>query len=261
MKMQKLLKIAGLFGALVLSSQAALAKDTLRVGMDPLYAPFSFQTPEGNLSGFDFEISNALCEAIEVTCDIKAIPYEGSMSALQSGQIDTLINTYPMTKERMEQYTMVGPYIMPTARLLVTADSTIDGTEATLKGKTLGIEKATAANANRWIYDNYGKYMTIQEYDQINDAVLDLKAGRADAIFGDENQMNFAYVKGHETEFKLAGESRFIPEYFGQGQGFVLRKGDEKWAKQLRTALDLIVKSGKYDIISKKYFGRNILGD
>lgn len=261
MKMQKLLTIAGLLGALTLMSQAAWAKDTLKVGMDPLYAPFSFQTPDGELTGFDFEISSALCEAIDVTCEIKAIPYEGSVSALQSGQIDTLINTYPMTKERLEQYTMVGPYIRPTARLLVAADSAIDGTEATLNGKVLGIEKSTSANGNRWVYENYGKYMTVQEYDQINDAVLDLKAGRVDAIFGDENQMSFAYVKGHEAEFKLAGESRFIPEYFGQGQGFVLRKGDEKWAKLLGTALDEIVKNGKYDQISQKYFGRNLLAN
>lgn len=259
--MQKLLVAAGMLGALTFMSQAACAKDTLKVGMDPLYAPFSFQTPDGELTGFDFEISTALCEAIEVTCEIKAIPYEGSVSALQSGQIDTLINTYPMTEERLAQYTMVGPYIRPTARLLVAAESAIDGTEATLKGKVLGIEKSTSANGNRWIYENYGKYMTVQEYDQINDAVLDLKAGRVDAIFGDENQMGFAYVKGHESEFKLAGESKFIPEYFGQGQGFVLRKGDEKWAKQLRTALDQIVKSGKYDQISQKYFGRNLLNN
>ncbi|MDX0321800.1 transporter substrate-binding domain-containing protein [Sinorhizobium meliloti] len=259
MKILKLLMATGILCAPAVMAPVSYAKDALKVGMDPLYAPFSFQTPNGKLTGFDFEISNALCDAIDVTCEITAIPYEGSISALQSGQIDTLINTYPMTKERLEQYTMVGPYIRPTARLLVTADSMIDDTELTLKGKVLGIEKSTSANGNRWIYENYGKYMTVREYDQINEAVLDLKAGRVDAVFGDDNQMTFAYVKGHESEFKLAGESRFIPEYFGQGQGFVLRKGDEKWAKQLRTALDQIIKSGKYHEISQKYFGRNLL--
>ncbi|MDX0321605.1 transporter substrate-binding domain-containing protein [Sinorhizobium meliloti] len=261
MKMQKLIKTAGMLCALASMPQAAFAKDTLKVGMDPLYAPFSFQTPDGKLTGFDFEISNALCDAIDVTCDIKAIPYEGSMSALQSGQIDTLINTYGMTKERLEQYTMVGPYIKPTARFLVTADSAIDGTEATLKGKVIGIEKSSSTNGNHWVHETYGKYMTVREYDQINYAVLDLKAGRVDAVFADENQLYVAYVKDNLQDFKLAGEGKFIPEYFGLGQGFVLRKGDEKWSKQLKAALDLIVKNGKYDAISKKYFGRNLLDD
>jgi len=259
MKNQKLRLVAGLVGALALMPPAVFAKDTLKVGMDPLYAPFSFQTPDGKLTGFDFEIANALCDAIDVTCDIQAIPYEGSMSALQSGQIDTLINTYAMTKERLQQYTMVGPYIKPTARFLVAADSDIDGTEATLKGKVLGIEKSSSADGNRWVHETYGNYMTVQEYDQVNNAVLDLKAGRVDAVFADENQLYFAYVKGNPTDFKLAGEGKFVPEYFGQGQGFVLRKGDEKWASQLRMALDLIVKSGKYEEISKSYFGRNLL--
>ncbi|MHC2303291.1 transporter substrate-binding domain-containing protein [Rhizobium mongolense] len=102
--------------------------------------------------------------------------------------------------------------------------------------------------------------MTVQEYDQVNDAALDLKSGRVDAVFADENQLYFAYAKDN-PDYKLAGEGKFIPEYFGGGQGFVLRKGDEKWAKQMRTALDLIVKNGKYDEISKKYFGRNILNN
>ncbi|MDX0371888.1 transporter substrate-binding domain-containing protein [Sinorhizobium meliloti] len=258
MKMQKLLMTAGVICALAWMPRAAYAKDTLKVGMDPLYAPFSFQMPDGKLTGFDFEISNALCDAIDVACDIKAIPYEGSMSALQSGQIDALINTYAMTRERLEHYTMVGPYIKPTARFLVAANSAIDGTEATLNGKVLGIEKSSSADGNRWVHETYGKYMTVQEYDQVNDAVLDLKAGRVDAVFADENQLFFAYARDNK-DFKLAGEGRFIPEYFGEGQGFVLRKGDEKWAKQLRTALDLIVKNGKYEEISKKYFGRNLL--
>ncbi|MGO7960470.1 substrate-binding periplasmic protein [Rhizobium leguminosarum] len=259
--MKKLLMTAGLLCALACAPHTAYSKDTLKVGMDPLYAPFSFQTPDGKLTGFDFEISNALCDAIDVNCDIKPIPYDGSMSALQSGQIDALINTYAMTKERLEQYTMVGPYIKPTARLLVAAESTIDGTEATLTGKVLGIEKSSSADGNRWVHETYGKYMTVQEYDQINDAVLDLKAGRVEAVFADENQLFFAYAKDNPKDFKLAGEGKFIPEYFGLGQGFVLRKGDEKWAKQLQIALDLIVKNGRYDQISRKYFGRNLLSN
>jgi len=260
MKMQRLLLTFAMAGALALATQAANAKDTLKVGMDPLFEPFSFQTPDGKLTGFDYEISNALCDAIDVTCDVQAIPYDGSMSALQSGQIDALINTYAMTKERLEKFTMVGPYIRPTFRLIVPGDSAIDGSETSLKGKTIGIEKGSSATVS-YTGDTFAKFATIQQYDQINDAVLDLSAGRVDAVFGDENQLFHAYVKKQEGQFKMVGESVRDPKYFGEGQGFMLRKGDDKWAGELKTALDAIVKSGKYDEISKKYFGRNILGN
>lgn len=260
MKMQKLLILIGMAGALVMATQVANAKDTLKVGMDPLFEPFSFQTPDGKLTGFDYEISSALCEAIEVTCDIQAIPYDGSIAALQSGQIDALINTYAMTKERLEKFTMVGPYIRPTYRLIVPANSSIDGSEASLKGKTIGIEKGSSGSV-RYADDTFAKFATMQPYDQINDAILDLGTGRVDAVFGDENQLYYAYVKKQPDSYKMVGESIRNPDYFGQGQGFMLRKGDDKWAERLKTALDAIVKSGKYDEISKKYFGRSILGN
>ncbi|MBB4277698.1 substrate-binding periplasmic protein [Rhizobium mongolense] len=260
MKMQKLLAVMGIAGALVMTAQVAEAKDTLKVGMDPLYEPFSFQTPDGKLTGFDFEISTAVCEAIDVTCDIQPIPYDGSISALQSGQIDALINTYAMTKERLEKFTMVGPYIRPTFRFIVPADSEIDGSEATLKGKTIGIEKGSGGVV-KYTNDRFSKNATIQPYEQVNDAILDLSTGRVDAIFGDENQLYYAYARKQPDAFKMVGESVRNPDYFGEGQGFMLRKGDDKWAEKLKVALDTIVKNGKYDQISQKYFGRNILGN
>ncbi|WEX91643.1 transporter substrate-binding domain-containing protein (plasmid) [Sinorhizobium garamanticum] len=260
MKIQKLLILVGMAASLAMATQVASAKDTLKVGMDPLYEPFSFQTPDGKLTGFDYEVSSALCEAIDVTCDIQAIPYDGSIPALQSGKIDVLINTYSMTKERMEKFTMVGPYIRPTFRLIVPANSKIDGSEASLKGKTIGLEKG-AAPTIRYANDKFAKFATIQLYDQINEAILELGTGRVDAVFGDENQLFYAYVKKQPGQYKMSGESVRNPDYFGQGQGFILRKGDEKLAERLKTALDTIVKSGKHDQISQKYFGKNILGN
>ncbi|MES0220121.1 transporter substrate-binding domain-containing protein [Mesorhizobium sp. C280B] len=112
-----------------------------------------------------------------MTCDIKAIPYDGSISALQSGQIDALINTYAMSKERQEKFTMVGPYIRPTFRLIVGANSKVDGTEATLLGKAIGVERGSAANL-KYANATFSNYATIQQYDQINDAILDLNTGR-----------------------------------------------------------------------------------
>lgn len=258
MKIHKFKMIVGAVGAILMATAVANANDTLKVGMDPLYEPFSYQTPDGKLTGFDFEISNALCDAIDVTCDIQAVPYDGSIAALQSGQIDALINTYAMTKERLEKYNMVGPYIRPSYRLIVSANSQLDGSQAAMKGKTIGLEKTSNP---RYPNEVLAKFATLAWYDQISEAILDLNAGRVDAVFGDENQLYYAYVKKDPKAYKLVGESIRSTEYYGEGQGFMLRKGDDKWAAKLKIALDKIIKSGKYDEISQKYFGRNILAN
>ncbi|MER9877282.1 transporter substrate-binding domain-containing protein [Mesorhizobium sp. M0195] len=260
MKMPKLLMILGVVGTFALGAQSASAKDTLKVGMDPLWEPFSFQTPGGELAGFDFEISNALCKAMDVTCDIQAVAGDGQIAALQSGQIDVIINTTAMTKERLEKFTMVGPYIRPTFRLMVSANSSIDGSEASLKGKTLGIEKSASAIV-KYSGDTFAKFMTVQPYDQISGAILDLNAGRVDAVFSDENQLVYGYAKKQPDVYKMVGRSINDPKYWGQGQGFMLRKDEGDWAARLKAALDTIVKNGEYDKISQKWFGRNILNN
>ncbi|MDQ0564462.1 ABC-type amino acid transport substrate-binding protein [Rhizobium mesoamericanum] len=259
MKVQKLLMILGVVGIFVLAAQSASAKDTLKVGMDPLFEPFSFQTPDGELTGFDFEISNALCKVMDVTCDIQAVAGNGMSAALQAGQIDVLINTFAMTKERLEKFTMVGPYIRPTFRLITNANSSIDGSEASLKGKALGVETAPAIG--KYSRDKFAQFMTVQPYGQINDAILDLNTGRVDAVFGDENQLYYGYVKKQPDVYKMVGPSVNDPEYFGTGQGFMLRKNEHNWAERLKTALDTIVQNGEYDKISHKWFGRNILNN
>lgn len=51
------------------SAQTASA-DNLRIATEGFYAPFNYFDEDGKLAGFDFDISNALCETMGVTCEI-----------------------------------------------------------------------------------------------------------------------------------------------------------------------------------------------
>ena len=50
-----------LLGALALSlmSPLAMAEKPLRIGIEAAYPPFAFKTPDGQISGFDYDIGNA----------------------------------------------------------------------------------------------------------------------------------------------------------------------------------------------------------
>ncbi|ESW72043.1 hypothetical protein NKL07_33280 [Mesorhizobium sp. C280B] len=56
-------------------------------------------------------------------------------------------------------------------------------------------------------------------------------------MFGDENQLFYAYAKKQPDTYKMVGESVRDPKYFGEGQGFMLRTGDDKWAENLSLVL------------------------
>lgn len=50
-------------------AQARDSYDHIRFGVDVPYEPMEYRTPEGELTGFDIDLGNALCEQMEVTCE------------------------------------------------------------------------------------------------------------------------------------------------------------------------------------------------
>ena len=41
----------------------------MRIGVDVPYEPMEYRTAEGDPTGFDIDLGNALCERIGVTCE------------------------------------------------------------------------------------------------------------------------------------------------------------------------------------------------
>ena len=60
------MKKIALLGALALSllSPLTMAQEAkaLRIGIEAAYPPFAYKTPDGNITGFDYDIGVALCE-------------------------------------------------------------------------------------------------------------------------------------------------------------------------------------------------------
>lgn len=50
--------------ALIGLSATASAEDPLRIGVDVPTAPMEYRLPSGELTGFDIDLGNALCELI-----------------------------------------------------------------------------------------------------------------------------------------------------------------------------------------------------
>jgi arginine/ornithine transport system substrate-binding protein len=79
------MKKIALLGALALSmlSSLAMAAETkpLRIGIEAAYPPFAFKTPEGNITGFDYDIGVALCEEMKVECQWIEQEFDGLIPA------------------------------------------------------------------------------------------------------------------------------------------------------------------------------------
>jgi arginine/ornithine transport system substrate-binding protein len=98
--MKKLMMLGAL--ALSLLSATAMAEDakTVRIGIEAAYPPFSFKTPDGQLSGFDVDIGNALCEQMKIKCVWVEQEFDGLIPSLKVKKIDAISPTSTTTPHR-----------------------------------------------------------------------------------------------------------------------------------------------------------------
>ncbi|MFT6237357.1 MAG: ABC-type amino acid transport substrate-binding protein, partial [Cellvibrionaceae bacterium] len=74
--MKKITSILCILSAMLLSVNT-LAADKIKMGTEGAYAPFNSVDAQGNLIGFDIEIGNALCAAMNAECEWVTSDWDG----------------------------------------------------------------------------------------------------------------------------------------------------------------------------------------
>ena len=125
-----------------------------------------------------------------------------------------------------------------------------------MKGKKVGAQNESSAvvamekEAELYASFDGGKAVT---YEDNNQALMDLEAGRIDAVVADEILVRY-YIK-------LKGEDKFNvldDDYGNEEYGIGIRKGDSKTVQAINNALNEMKEDGTMKEISEKWFGEDI---
>lgn len=249
---------------------SAMAQDTIRIATEGAYPPFNYVDSSGELGGFDVDIAKALCAAAELECEIVAQDWDGIIPGLLAEKYDVIIASMTMTPERAEVVAFTGKYAQVPQHFVMN-DALADAVEATegegiaqlqaaLEGKTIGLVAATAAEP--YVRDTFGDTVTYRGYQKMDDAILDLIAGRIDTYADGAIPIEELFLSREEGEgFRFSGAALSDPEYFGTGNGIALRQEDTELLATLNAALAQILSDGAYAEINEKYFAFNIYGE
>lgn len=225
----------------------------LVVGLDDTFAPMGFRDKDDNLVGFDIDLANAVGEELGIDIKFQPISWDAKDLELKNKNIDCIWNGMSATPERQEAMSLSNKYINNKIVLMKLADSnvTIDNA-ADMEKYTIGTQSDSSGLEMLNALDNIDN-IKVSEYKTYDQAILDLKAGRVDAIAVDQ-------VLG---EYKNANMDGIMEECtFDLGDDFYaigFRKDDTELTSKVNDALEATIENGKAVAISNQWFGKNIM--
>jgi polar amino acid transport system substrate-binding protein/arginine/ornithine transport system substrate-binding protein len=235
--------------SLCVAASPALA---LNICVEGAYPPFSETAEDGSIVGFDIDIANALCAEIGETCEMVKVDWDGIIPALLEKKCDAIVASMSATEERKQVIDFTGKYYNVPNRFAGPADAGLTDTPEGMAGKVVGVQRGT-------IHQNYMEAhfpdTELRLYGTHDEAILDLQAGRIDAVMSDVLALTEGFLDTPSGEgFALFGGDHFDPVIHGTGASIGVRKEDT----ELKNALDAAVKSaiadGTIKKLSEKWF-------
>ena len=229
--------------------QASGERTTFTVGFDAEYPPYGYMDDNGEYTGFDLELAQAVCELEGWELIKTPIDWDSKDMELNSGSIDCIWNGFTMNG-REDAYTWSDPYC-DNSQVIVVAEGSGITTLADLAGKTVGVQAASAAldvlsdeEQQKDLEDTFGD---LQQFPDYNSAFTELMAGSLDAIAIDIGVANYQ-IESRGEGYVILTETLNSEQY---GIGFKL--GNEELRDIVNADIKKLTEDGTVAELAEKY--------
>jgi lysine-arginine-ornithine-binding protein len=254
-------RVLGALGAALFLVQGAMAQelpDKLTIGTEGAYPPFNYTDADGQVKGFEIDLGNEMCRRLEVECAWVTQDWDGIIPGLLAQKYDAIIASLYITDARREKIAFSEKYYKVPARFVVPTSSDLDISAEGLAGKVVGTQRATSFE--RFLRDKMPE-VELRVYATMDEAYLDLQAGRVDAIMVDVVAVSEGFLnKPGGEDFEMRGPEYTGVEWFGYGAGVGVRKEEAHIAEAFSKAIREMREDGTYQKISEEWFGFDVYG-
>ena len=234
------------------SVQAGIEDKTLIVGFDAEYPPYGYMDENGEYTGFDLELAQAVCDLEGWELEKKPINWDSKDMELNSGSIDCIWNGFTMNG-REDDYTFSEPYVDNSQVIVVAEDSGIDDAVQIWQAR-LSVYRLLP---QRWILlqsdeeggqkelaDTFG---ALNEFADYNTAFTELQAGALDALAIDIGVAKYQ-LNSRGEGFKILDETLNTEQY---AIGF--KKGNTELCDIVNADLQKLADDGTVAELAEKY--------
>ena len=249
MQFKKIVLCACAAATLAIGSAAAQARDLLRVGTEPTFAPFEFlDTQTKDYTGFDMDLIRAVGQKAGFDVQILNMGFDALIPALMTGNVDVVAAGVSITPERQKRVDFTTPYYTSGLSMLIhRTDAEKFKTFDDLKNQRLAVQIGTTGADKA--KDIQGA--KVSSFNTTSEAFMDLLSHNASAVVLDRPVLAY-YLKNQPK----AAQQLTIPPYIADAEefGFCVKKGNTALLDKLNTAYAELKASGEVDKIYKKWF-------
>ena len=270
MKKKKISLVLALFFSFFLTACAQKASDpkqdnwskyqergNITIGFDNTFVPMGFEEKNGQYVGFDIDLAQAVSEKLGIQVNFQPIDWDMKETELQNGTIDAIWNGYSATDERREKVAFTIPY-MENQQVLVSKKSQNIHSVQDMTDKVLGAQAGSSGyldfEAQPDLLKNKVKDQKANQYQSFNEALIDLKNDRIDALLIDRVYANY-YL---QSEGILNDYNVFLAGFESEAFAVGVRPADKTLLDALNQAFISLYQEGKFQEISQKWFGEDV---
>ncbi|HCX82583.1 MAG: ABC transporter substrate-binding protein [Curvibacter sp. RIFCSPHIGHO2_12_FULL_63_18] len=226
----------------------------LKVAIDPTYEPFTFKSADGQPTGFDVDIANALCEQIKRKCEFVEQVWDSMIPGLNAKKYDVIISSMSATDERKKEIDFTDKYYQTPSRIVLKKGTKFTDL-ASLKGKKIGVLKGSTQE--KYAMDTLKPVgVVVNSYEAQDQVYLDIKSGRLDGTVADFLEVTGGFLSKPEgAKYEFVGPVLSDVKYFA-GAAVALRQGEDKLKAELNEAIKTIRSNGTYKTLNDKYFAK-----
>lgn len=228
----------------------AQEKRTLTVGTNAEYAPFDYLDENGNITGFDIDLIEAIAKSQDIEIVWRDLPFDSLIGSMEAGDLDVIAAAIGPTSERKKSVDFSDVYYTGSQSIICRKGNDIKTFKDLAGLKVAVLEGSTADLIASGENQDYGIVEDAQvvRFKNASSAVMELLNGGVDATLIDSIMAeNFC----GQTE----GLMQTVVKGTENDSVFCVQKGNSEMLKIINTGLAEIRENGTYDEIYEKYFG------
>lgn len=213
--------------------------------------PFGYLDESGQPAGFDVDLLNAIAQDWGVGISFVQVNQNNAVELVKDGQIDIAAAGIQIDKEELAEIDYSQSYFIDGDSLLVKRYTGLTGIQD-MEGKTVAVLQGSGFADELLAYAATQKInISTVPFTEFNSMIEAVQAGQVDAATAEMSLLRQAVADNQDLA--IAGRA-FTQEWFGM----VLPPGDSNFKNLVDASLQKLKKSGQYDQLYRKWFGRTV---